>query len=152
MGSFQVTPHSKSNKLQEVLLYIGCQHHHYQPSLQGARTCALAFFSLASHFSDFQRFLDRVFRSCVPLENNLYFGDTNLRHLYGITCAIITSYTLLSCHFTLVDLTAALSSDVAPMSSLAQLQVRDTMKQRQCRHNSVRLFENGNSRSEQMSM
>jgi len=70
MGLFQVTPHSKSNELPEVLLYIGCQHHHYQPSLQGARTCALAFFNLASHFSDFQRFLDRVFRSCVPLENN----------------------------------------------------------------------------------
>ena len=59
MGLFQVTPHSKSNKLPEVLLYIGCQHHHYQPSLQGARTCALAFFNLASHFSDFQ-----IPRSC----------------------------------------------------------------------------------------
>ena len=51
--------HSKSNELPEVLLYIGCQHHHYQPSLQGARTCALAFFNLASHFSDFQ-----IPRSC----------------------------------------------------------------------------------------
>ena len=50
-----------------------------------------------------------------------------------IMCAIITSCTLLPCYFTLVDLTAALSTGVATMSSLAQLWVWDIEEQRQRR-------------------
>jgi len=38
-------------------------------------------------------------------------------------CAIIMSHVLLPCDITLVDLIAALSTGVATMSSLAQLQV-----------------------------
>jgi len=52
-----------------------------------------------------------------------------------ITCAIITSCTLLLCDFILVDL-AALSTGVATMSSLAQLQVSDIEKQ--CRRKADR--------------
>ena len=40
-----------------------------------------------------------------------------------IMYTIIMSHTLLPCNFTLVDLTAALSTGVATVSSLAQLQV-----------------------------
>ena len=40
-----------------------------------------------------------------------------------ITCAIITSHTLLPCDFTLVDLMAALSTGITTMSNQAQLQV-----------------------------
>jgi len=43
-----------------------------------------------------------------------------------------------------------LSAGVATRSSLAQLQVRDTGKQRQCRHDDARLTESGNTRSEQL--
>ena len=46
-----------------------------------------------------------------------------------------------------VNLTAALSTGVAIMSSLAQLQVWDTEKQRQCRHDHGRLTESRNARS-----
>jgi len=41
-------------------------------------------------------------------------------------CTIITSRTLLTCNFTLADLTAAFSTGVATMSSLVELQFRDT--------------------------
>ena len=43
-------------------------------------------------------------------------------------------HTLLPCDLTLADLTAALSTGVATVSSLAQLRVRDAKQQRQCRH------------------
>ena len=55
------------------------------------------------------------------------------------------------CH---ANLTAALSTGVATMSSLAQLQVRDTdpEKPNQCRCDGKRLTEIGNARSEQLLM
>jgi len=67
-----------------------------------------------------------------------------------VTCAIITSHTLLPCLFALVDLTATLRTGVAAMSSLAQLQVRDTKKQRQHGHKEVRLTKSRNGRGEQL--
>ena len=45
---------------------------------------------------------------------------------------------------------AALSTGVATVSSLAQLQVQDTNKQKQCRHNDARLTKSGNTRGEQL--
>ena len=62
-----------------------------------------------------------------------------------ITCAISTSRTLLPRIFTLVNLTAALRTGVATMSSLAQLQVQDSEEQKQCRRNDARLTESANS-------
>ena len=56
-------------------------------------------------------------------------------------------------YFTLVDFkirTAVLSTCVATMSSLAQLWVWDTAKQRQHRRDNARLTKSGNARSEQM--
>jgi len=60
---------------------------------------------------------------------------------------------MLTYNFTLVDLTAALSTGVhvATMSSLAQLRVRDTKEQRQGRHD-ARLTERGNTRSKRLLM
>ena len=69
-----------------------------------------------------------------------------------ITSAIITSHTLLPCDFTLVNLAAALSTDVATMSSLAELRVWDTKKQRQHRCNDTRLTESRNARRKQLLM
>ena len=56
-------------------------------------------------------------------------------------------------YFTLVDFkirTAVLSTCVATMSSLAQLWVWDTAKQRQHRRDNARLTKSGNARSEQL--
>ena len=64
-----------------------------------------------------------------------------------VTCAIITSHTLLPRLFALIDLTAALRTDVAGMSSLAQV---DTKKQRQHRRHKARLTKSRNGRSEQL--
>jgi len=60
------------------------------------------------------------------------------------------SPTLLPFDFTLVGLTAALSTGVATMSSLAQLRVQDTEEWRQCRCGDARLTENRNGKSEQL--
>ena len=49
------------------------------------------------------------------------------------TCTIISSCTLLPCNLTLVDFTVALSTGVATLRSLAQLQVKDIEEQRQHR-------------------
>ena len=62
-----------------------------------------------------------------------------------ITCAISTSRTLLPRIFTLVNLTAALRTGVATMSSLAQLRVQDSKEQKQFRRNDARLTESANS-------
>ena len=43
-----------------------------------------------------------------------------------------------------------MSTGVATMSSLAQLRVRDTEKQRQDRNDDARLTESGNARSKQL--
>ena len=59
-------------------------------------------------------------------------------------CTIVMSHiSLLSCDFTL-------STGVANMSSLAQLRVRDTKKQKQRRHDDARLTESRNARNEQL--
>ena len=50
----------------------------------------------------------------------------------------------------LIDLTAALRTGVAAMSSLAQLQVRDAKKQRQHGRNKVKLTKSRNGRGEQL--
>ena len=50
---------------------------------------------------------------------------------------------MLPCDFTL-------STGVANMSSLAQLRVRDTKKQKQRRHDDARLTESRNARNEQL--
>ena len=62
------------------------------------------------------------------------------------------SRTLLPFNFTLVGLTAALSTGVATMSSLAQLRVQDTEEWRQCRCGDARLTENRNAKSKQLLM
>ena len=64
-----------------------------------------------------------------------------------IMCAIITSCKLLPCNFTVVNLTTALSTGVAVMSSLAQLRVRE---QWQHTWEDMRLTESRNARSEQL--
>ena len=46
--------------------------------------------------------------------------------------------------------TAALSTGVATMSTLAELQVQDTKKQRQHKQYDVRLAKSGNARCEQV--
>ena len=66
-----------------------------------------------------------------------------------ITCTVITSHRLLPCEFTLVDLTAALSTGVATMSNLAQIRVSDT-EERQCRRHDTRLTKSRNTKSEQL--
>ena len=63
-----------------------------------------------------------------------------------VSCAIFTSRKLLPCDF-ISSVLAALSTGVATMSSLAQW---DAEKQRQCKHNNVRLTEIGNARSQQL--
>ena len=57
---------------------------------------------------------------------------------------------LLQCEFTLAGLTAALSTGVATMSSLAQIYVRDTKKQMQHRCDDARLTKIRNTRSKQL--
>ena len=57
-----------------------------------------------------------------------------------IMCAIIMSHVLLPCDITLVDLTAALSTGVATMSTLAQLQVQE---RRQLTHKDAREYLSG---------
>ena len=68
-----------------------------------------------------------------------------------ITCAIIKSCNIVAMRLNFSRLQmAALSTGVATVSSLAQLRVQDTNKQKQCRHNDTRLTESGNARSEQL--
>ena len=62
------------------------------------------------------------------------------------------SRTLLPFNFTLVGLTAALSTGVATINSLAQLGVQDTEEWRQCRCGDARLTENSNAKSKQLLM
>ena len=62
-------------------------------------------------------------------------------------CAIIMSHVLLPCDITLVDLTAAWSTGVATMSSLAQLGVQEW---RQPTHKDARLIKIRNARSKQL--
>ena len=52
-------------------------------------------------------------------------------------CEIIMSHILLPCDITLVNLTAALSTGIATMSSVAQLQVQEW---RQLTHKDTRLI------------